>query len=201
VQSPGRPPRNYGPVFERGQSLRLLMTGDYLLATEVLKFGYNRYAMALACGGAADDPVGAVMALPQAEPLQVDLRATRFVTAPCRQLNSALCRWSELLELGEEVNTVVVNELRKEHHSRGEGELTSGIYLVPNACRVSIQRAVRKGQVVESYEPSWLEVDVELRDSSGAVIGYAEWGDTSRKPNFRDGWIVDLTRKPHSVSK
>jgi len=36
VQSPGRPPRNYGPVFARGQSLRLLMADDSLLATRVV---------------------------------------------------------------------------------------------------------------------------------------------------------------------
>jgi len=152
--------------------------------------------MALACGGSGvDDPAvggGAGVAHSRAEPLQVDLRATRFVAAPCRQLNSALCRWSELLELGEEeVNTLVVNELRKEHHhARGEEELVSGVYLVPNACRVRIQRAVRKGQVVESYEARWREVERELRDSSGALIGRAEWGDStttsSRKPNFRE---------------
>jgi len=179
VQSPGRPPRNYGPVFERGQSLQLLMADDSLLATEVLSFGYNRHVMALAC---ADDLVA------PREALQVDLRATQFVAAPCRQLNSALCRWSELLELGvEEVNTLVVNELKKEHHSR---EFESGIYLVPNASRVWIQRAVRKGQVVDSYEASWREVERELRDSSGALIGCAEWGDStttsSRKPNFSE---------------
>jgi len=181
VRSTARPPRNYGPVFQHGQSLLVLMTANdsEVSSLQVLHFENHRHAM-VASSLVGDDSI------PPHQPIimSFDLRSTRFIAAPSVDLNPVLRHWSETLQSGAPTNPAAINEFRREHFER---RLAGGGYLVPEAYITQIVEATRLGIVVKYYEGK-REPEIDLRDSSGVRIGKAEWGSD-------DGWaeFADMT--------
>jgi len=115
--------------------------------------------------------------------MSLDLRSTRFIAAPSVDLNPVLRRW---VRSGTPTNpAVVINEFRKEHFAR---RLASGGYLIPEASRIQIVKATRRGIPVDTYTPGIRETEMDLRDSSGVRIGKAKWdvpnGEITESPNL-----------------
>jgi len=188
VRSTARPPRNYGPVFQHGQSLLVLTANNDSVVSSLRVLHFENHRHAVASSFVDDDDSN-----PSHQPTikSLDLRSTRFIAAPSVDLNPVLRRWSETtLRSGTLTNPAVIDEFRKEHFER---RLASGGYLVPEACRIQIVKATRRGTVVYAYKAGRWETEIQLRDSSGVRIGKAEWWIINdREPRFANMYISFL---------